>query len=97
MDQYKLKARCLALPGAVEDLPFGDLRSSVYGHIHRSRPGAALPAKLLRMGVRYADGTKATTIGQHRRLGRQPRLQPGTRHPHLRLFGRGRHRRHARR
>ena len=24
MDQYELKARCLALPGAVEDLPFGD-------------------------------------------------------------------------
>ena len=24
MDQYELKARCLALPGAVEDFPFGD-------------------------------------------------------------------------
>ena len=24
MDQHELKARCLALPGAVEDFPFGD-------------------------------------------------------------------------
>jgi len=24
MDQHELKAQCLALPGAVEDFPFGD-------------------------------------------------------------------------
>jgi hypothetical protein len=32
-----------------------------------SHGGARLPDKLLRLGVRYADGTKATTIEQHGR------------------------------
>jgi hypothetical protein len=52
--------------GTLSEDDWWDLHSSVYGHFHRSRPGAALPAKLLRMGVRYPDGTKATTVGQHR-------------------------------
>jgi hypothetical protein len=32
------------------------------------RGGAPLPDKLLRLGVRYADGTKATTVDQHRKV-----------------------------
>jgi hypothetical protein len=52
--------------GTLSEDDWWDLRSAAYGHFHRSRPGAALPAKLLRMGVRYADGAKATTIGQYR-------------------------------
>jgi hypothetical protein len=53
--------------GTLSEDDWWDLHSSVLGHFHRSHPGAALPAKLLRMGVRYADGAKATTIEQHRR------------------------------
>ena len=34
---------------------------------HVLRGGAPLPRKLLRLGVRYADGRKATTLGQRRR------------------------------
>jgi len=51
--------------GALSEDDWWDLHSSVFGYFHRSYP-AALPAKLLRMGVRYRDGTKATTIEQHR-------------------------------
>jgi hypothetical protein len=36
----------------------------VLGGYHPSRGGAPLPSKLLRLGVRYADGRKATTIQQ---------------------------------
>jgi hypothetical protein len=62
-----LDVEVVSRQGTLSEDDWWDLHSSVYGHFHRSRPGAALPAKLLRMGVRYGDGTKATTIGQHRR------------------------------
>lgn len=39
-----------------------DLHTSVYGGYHRLRGGAPLPRRLLRLGVRYADGSKATTL-----------------------------------
>ena len=39
----------------------------MHGGVLGSRGGARLPDKLLRLGVRYADGTKATTVEQHRR------------------------------
>jgi hypothetical protein len=58
--------------GSLSEDDWWDLHSSVYGHFHRSRPGAALPAKLLRLGVRYTDGTKATTIAQHPRWAQDP-------------------------
>jgi hypothetical protein len=61
-----LDVEVVSRQGTLSEDDWWDLRSSAYGHFHRSQPGAALPAKLLRMGVRYADGTKATTIGQHR-------------------------------
>jgi hypothetical protein len=47
-----------------------DLHASAYGGYHIQRSGGQLPRKLLRMGVRYADGTKATTIGLPGRLTR---------------------------
>jgi hypothetical protein len=62
-----LDVEVVSRQGTLSEDDWWDLHSAVYGHFHRSRPGAALPAKLLRMGVRYADGTRATTIGQHRR------------------------------
>jgi hypothetical protein len=43
------------------------LHMSVYGGMHRLQGGGTrLPDRLLRLGVRYADGAKATTIEQHR-------------------------------
>jgi hypothetical protein len=40
-----------------------DLHTAAHGGFHRPR-GGPLPDRLLRLGVRYADGSKATTIGQ---------------------------------
>ncbi len=70
-----LDVEVISRQGTLSEDDWWDLHSSVYGYFHRSRPGAALPAKLLRMGVRYADGTKATTIEQH------PRRAPGSGDP----------------
>lgn len=39
-----------------------DLRTFSFGRQYGARGGAPLPYKLLRLGVRYADGRKATTI-----------------------------------
>lgn len=41
-----------------------DLHAFACGGYHIQRGGGPLPRKLLRFGVRYADGAKATTIGQ---------------------------------
>jgi hypothetical protein len=49
-----------------------DLHTSSQGGFYRSRAGAPLPRRLLRLGVRYPDGGKATTIEQLRRW-TQPR------------------------
>jgi hypothetical protein len=40
------------------------------------RGGGLLPGKLLRLGVRYADGSKATTIEQRRRGARASNEPP---------------------
>jgi hypothetical protein len=53
--------------GALSDDDWWDLHMSAHGDLPGSRGGARLPARLLRLGVRYADGTKATTIEQHQR------------------------------
>lgn len=61
------------------DLPaddWWDLHTSAYGGYHSQRSGGSLPRKLLRMGVRYADGTKATTIGQQPRWSRSGDAPP---------------------
>jgi hypothetical protein len=52
-----------------------DLQMSGHWGLFGSRGGTELPDKLLRLGVRYADGTKVTTIEQHRR-GTRPVDEP---------------------
>lgn len=44
-----------------------NLRTFSFGSQYGARGGAPLPRKLLRLGVRYADGRKATTIDPRRR------------------------------
>jgi len=44
-----------------------DLRGAAHIRSHELHGGAPLPRKLLRLGVRYADGRKATTIDQQPR------------------------------
>ena len=56
--------------GGLSEDDWWDLHTSVYGGYHRSRGGGSLPGKLLRLGVRYADGRKATTIEQRLRRSR---------------------------
>jgi hypothetical protein len=48
---------------------FWDLRMSSHSgsNIGRVRPGDSLPRRLLRLGVRYADGSKVTTLESNRR------------------------------
>ncbi len=48
--------------GGLSEDDWWDLHTSVYGGFHRLRGGAPLPRRLLRLGVRYADGRKATTL-----------------------------------
>jgi hypothetical protein len=52
-----------------------DLHTSVYSGYHRLRGGAPLPRRLLRLGVRYADGRKVTTLESRPRRG-QARDEP---------------------
>jgi len=56
--------------GELSEDDWWDLHTSVYGGYHRLHGGARLPDRLLRLGVRYNDGAKATTIDQHRRMTR---------------------------
>lgn len=51
---------------AMSDPDWWDLFMSVHAGFLRGYGGAHLPDKLLRLGVRYADGAKATTIDQGR-------------------------------
>jgi hypothetical protein len=54
--------------GGLSEDDWWDLRTSAtHSAYHGLRGGAPLPRKLLRLGVRYADGRKATTIEQRRR------------------------------
>jgi hypothetical protein len=52
------------------------LHLSALGGFHRLRGGEALPRRLLRFGVRYADGRKATTIESRVLHRTQPCDQP---------------------
>lgn len=47
-----------------------DLHTASFGFVFRFRGGDALPDKLLRCGVRFADGTKATTLSRYARRSR---------------------------
>jgi hypothetical protein len=62
--------------GGLSEDDWWDLRTSaIHSAYHGLRGGASLPRKLLRLGVRYADGRKATTLEQSRR-GTQARDDP---------------------
>ncbi|MGJ6967625.1 hypothetical protein ACSDR0_37465 [Streptosporangium sp. G11] len=55
---------------------FQALRMSVYPHMITGVGAGRLPDNLLRFGVRFADGTKATTIGQRFDMTRLPHDPP---------------------
>jgi hypothetical protein len=61
-----LDVEVVSRQGTLSDDDWWDLHLSVHGGSLLGSRGGRLPAKLLRLGVRYADGTKATTIEQHR-------------------------------
>jgi hypothetical protein len=44
--------------------------------VYRLRGGASLPRRLLRLGVRYAEGRKATTVESRQALRSHPRDEP---------------------
>lgn len=52
------------------------LHMSASGGFRRFRGGESLPRRLLRLGVRYADGRKATTIESRVLRRRQPSDEP---------------------
>jgi hypothetical protein len=62
-----LDVEVVSRQGELSEDDWWDLHTSVYGGYHRLRGGAPLPRRLLRLGVRYADGRKATTIEQRLR------------------------------
>ncbi|MER6829015.1 hypothetical protein ABT352_23750 [Streptosporangium sp. NPDC000563] len=65
---------------------FQALQMSVFPHMISSVSARGLPDNLLRFGVRFADGTKATTVGQRFDLARLPQDPPSV--PRLSwLFG----------
>lgn len=63
--------------GELSDDDWWLLRFSPYG-FDRLRSGAPLPPRLLRLGVRYSDGRKATTPESQFVRRRQPRGEPPT-------------------
>ena len=62
-----LDVEVVSRQGTLSDDDWWDLHRSVHRGLVISPGSNQLPDKLLRLGVRYADGTKATTIEQHRR------------------------------
>jgi hypothetical protein len=71
-----------------------DLHASAYGGHHLQRSGEPLPRKLMRMGVRFADSTKATTIGQQPQRTRYVDEPPAGPLPSWQPGGSGMHGRH---
>jgi hypothetical protein len=62
-----LDVEVVSRQGTLSEDDWWNLHMSVYGGLLGRRGSARLPEKLLRLGVRYADGTKATTIEAYRR------------------------------
>ena len=62
-----LDVEVVSRQGGLSEDDWWDLHSSAHIRSHQLRGGAPLPRKLLRLGVRYADGRTATTIGQRPR------------------------------
>ena len=65
-----LDVEIVSRQGSLSDDDWWDLHSSMYGGFHRLRGGGPLPRRLLRLGVRYAGGRKATTIESRLRRAR---------------------------
>ena len=65
-----LDVEVITRQGGLSEDDWWDLHSSVYGVYFKSRGVGQLPHKLLRLGVRYSDGRKATTIEQRRQRAR---------------------------
>jgi hypothetical protein len=62
--------------GELSEDDWWDLHSGAYGGFHRLRGGTELPRRLLRLGVRFADGRKATTLESRVIRRRQTRDEP---------------------
>src|ERR1700691_6349522 len=62
-----LDVEVVSRQGTLSDDDWWDLHRSVHRGLVISPRSNQLPDKLLRLGVRYADGTKDTTIEQQRR------------------------------
>lgn len=61
-----LDVEVVSRQGGLSEDDWWDLHTSSHGGFYRSLGGGQLPRRLLRLGVRYADGSKATTIEQLR-------------------------------
>lgn len=59
-----LDVETVSRQGELSEDEWWDLHSAARIRSHTLRGGAPLPRKLLRLGVRYADGRKVTTIEQ---------------------------------
>src|SRR5689334_23749254 len=59
-----LDVEVVSRQGELSEDDWWDLHSSAHILSRQLRGGAPLPRKLLRLGVRYGDGRKATTIEQ---------------------------------
>jgi hypothetical protein len=62
-----LDVEVVSRQGELAEDDWWDLHSAGFSHFQARRGGAPLPRKALRLGVRYADGSKATTLDQRRR------------------------------
>lgn len=71
-----LRGKQVGRQGTLSPDEWWDLQMSGHpAHPLRSRGGDRLPDKLLRLGVRYSDGAKATTVERHG-LARPPLADP---------------------
>lgn len=61
-----LEAEVVTRQAAMPDDDFWELHLEVH-NVYRGFRGPGLPDRLLRLGVRYPDGRKATTLDRHRR------------------------------
>jgi hypothetical protein len=71
-----LDVEVVSRQAGLSDDDWWQLHLLALGSFRRLRGGEALPAKLLRLGVRYADGRKATTIESRAPRRKQPSDQP---------------------
>lgn len=61
-----LEMEIVSRQAAMAEDDWWELHMSVH-RVHRGFRGSGLPDQLLRLGVRYPDGSKATTLERHRR------------------------------